>query len=63
MCSVMPEVLTSDWKKCSTSCVSYLPIRSVGSARSQLHRQGGGGQRQHGDCDAALKAGFHSLFC
>ena len=36
MCSVMPLVLTTDWKKCSTSCVSYLPMRSVGNWRSKL---------------------------
>ena len=35
MCKVIPEVLTTDWKKCSTSCVSYVPILSVGSLRSQ----------------------------
>lgn len=34
MCSVMPEVLARDWKKCSTSCVSKLPMRAVGMSRS-----------------------------
>ena len=31
MCSVMPDVLASDWKKCSTSWVSYFPMFSVGN--------------------------------
>ena len=35
-CSVMPLVLTRLWKKCSTSCVSYVPMRSVGMSRSKL---------------------------
>jgi hypothetical protein len=29
MCSVMPEVLTSDWKKCSTSCSHGEPERGA----------------------------------
>ncbi len=36
MCSVMPAVFASDWKKCSTSCVSKLPMRSVGMSQSKL---------------------------
>lgn len=36
MCSVMPDVFTRDWKKCSTNCVSYVPILSVGISRLQL---------------------------
>ena len=33
MCSVMPLVLARLWKKCSTSCVSKRPMRSVGISR------------------------------
>ena len=36
MCSVMPLVLARDWKKCSTSCVSKVPMRPVGMSRSKL---------------------------
>ena len=36
MCSVMPLVLARDWKKCSTSCVSNVPMRPVGMSRSKL---------------------------
>lgn len=35
MCSVMPDVLTTDWKKWSTSCVSNAPIRSDGISKPQ----------------------------
>ena len=36
MCSVMPEVLASDWKKCSTISVWKVPILSAGISKSQL---------------------------
>ena len=36
MCRVMPLVLARDWKKCSTSCVSKVPMRPLGMSRSML---------------------------
>ena len=36
MCRVMPLVLARDWKKCSTSCVSKVPMRPLGMSRSKL---------------------------
>lgn len=36
MWRVIPDVFTTDWKKCSTSCVSYVPTLWVGISKPQL---------------------------